>query len=129
MTEDELFAALSEAVGRHGLGLAVERDPIGRVVVGDADRTWRLIFRPGPLPLEVTREGSPPTGDERMARGFWSVVNRLTAQARELTVSEPAGELSASDRAGLQRMKERLTGRPSDRTGEEPSDEGRVPVG
>ena len=120
MTEDELFAELSGSVGRHGLGLVVERDPLGRIIVGDADRTWRMIFRPGPLPLEVTREGHPPTGDERMARGFWSVVNRLTS---------PADQMTVLDVARLQRMMDRLAGRPSARPGEEPSDdEERVPV-
>ena len=126
MTEDELFAELSESVGRHGLGLVVERDPIGRVVVGDADRTWRAIFSPGPIPLRVAFEGAVPTGDERLARGFWSVVGRLTS---------PADEITALDRARLQRMKDGLGGGLRDRTGgeppssgEEPPDEGRVPV-
>ena len=105
MTSDEIFAELAESVGRHGLGLAVERDPLGRVVVGDPGRTWRAIFSPGPIPLDVTYEGAVPRGDERLARGFWSVVNRLTA---------PADELTMFDAIRLQRMEDRLEDRGGD---------------
>ena len=99
MTSDEIFAELATAVGRDGPRLALERDPLGRVVAGDAARTWRVVFAPGPLPLRVDYEGVVPRGDGRRPAGFWAAVDRLTASA---------GALSARDATRLERVKDRL---------------------
>lgn len=109
MTADDIFAEITESVGRYGLGLTVERDPIGRVVVGDHLRTWRVIFRPGPLPLDISVEGVLPPSNEQLDQGFWAVVKRLTA---------PADLLSSQDRSHLQQMKDGLGGGLKDRQGE-----------
>ena len=112
MTADDIFAEITESVGRYGLDLTVERDPIGRVVVGDHLRTWRVNFAPGPLPLNITIEGLLPPLNERLDQGFWVVVKRLTA---------PADSLSLVDRSQLQRMKDGLDDGLKDRQGEEGS--------
>jgi len=105
VTSDEIFAELSGAVGREGPRLALERDPLGRVVAGDAARTWRAVFSPGPLPLRVAYEGAVPRGDGRRPAGFWAAVDRLTASA---------GGLSARDTARLRGLKDRLGDRGGD---------------
>ncbi len=109
MTADDIFAEITESVGRYGLDLTVERDPIGRIVVGDHLRTWRVILQPGPLPLDITIEGVLPPSNERLDQGFWAVVKRLTA---------PADPLSFADRSELQRMKDGLDDGLKDRQGE-----------
>ena len=111
MTADDIFAEITESVGRYGLDLTVERDPIGRVVVGDHLRTWRVIIQPGPLPLDITVEGVLPASDERLDQGFWEIIRQLTG---------PADNLSSGDRSQLQRLKDGLDAGLKDRHGEPP---------